>query len=186
MWLPCKSAAPPWGLMPCLPIVCTCLGDCNRQTVVPHPAACTDAHPAAQSTPASPPRSSTFFARHPSPLQPATTRRYLWGLFPRLTSSACWQAAGAAGAAVGDNPALLVPPVKLLAPVLADVCTLAAPLQVPHWCQSSLCGPAATHVRPQRHHDARFPAVTVVSGGGSGGVGGPSVVRCSGSGRCRA
>ncbi len=69
-------------------------------------------------------------ARHPSSLPHTATWRCLWGLFPCLTSSACWQAAGAAGAAVGDNPALLVPPVKLPAPVLAGVCTLAAPLQV--------------------------------------------------------
>jgi hypothetical protein len=47
-------------------------------------------------------------ARQPPSLPPAATRRCLWGLFPCLTSNARWQAAGAAGAAVGDNPVLLV------------------------------------------------------------------------------
>jgi hypothetical protein len=67
----CKSAAPPLGVdaMP-TSYVHLCERLHHRHPIVSHAATCTDAHPAAQSTPASPPSSSTFI--WPPLVPPAT------------------------------------------------------------------------------------------------------------------
>jgi hypothetical protein len=157
---PCKSTAPPWGLMPCLPTMCTCVSDCS--TVTPLCPPLLRAHPPSRAIDTSI-ATAIVHVFCPPPVLPA----------------ACYHAAVSVGA---------VPTPDLQCVLANRWCCMKGKWAITlcccyhllscvrlcwrafvHWrprcrcCLLSLCG---THVRPQHHHDARLPAVTVVCGGG--------------------